>query len=210
MVEWRLWELPNKMGPSRNIPRCLTIHQCYTHRTGAKFVWAQACPWRANGWACTIFCTSEYFFNKGPTCTYPPGGRPFLLDFWNHVAFEKLVNGTFTTATGYLGKARGTQSKEKRHHTFLNLVLEVKLREAVIFGCAREKEGGLKPRNLAYDKMGIIDETIASVLAGKIRTKKYPPVLRWIHTTKRLFFPCGHHRGCVWIGRAETFREFVP
>ena len=54
----------------------------------------------------------------------------FRLNSWNHGAFEKLINDTYTAATGYLGRARGTQSEEQRHRTFSDIVLRQKLREA--------------------------------------------------------------------------------
>ena len=57
----------------------------------------------------------------------------FLLKFWNHGAFDKLVKVAFNAATGYLGKACGVQTEEQRHRTFSNLVLKGKLREAVRF-----------------------------------------------------------------------------
>ena len=68
---------------------------------------------------------------------------------------------------GYLGKARGIQMKEQRHRTFLNLVLKLKLREAVQFICDRGKEGVLQPDGLSEDCMGMINETVTLVLEGK-------------------------------------------
>ena len=54
----------------------------------------------------------------------------FLLNLWNRGAFGKIVKDTYNSAMGYLGKARGIQTMEERHQTFLNLVLKGKLRKA--------------------------------------------------------------------------------
>ena len=59
----------------------------------------------------------------------------FIFHCWNSGVFGELVKDTFNVATGFLGKSRGIQSEEQCHHTFLNLVLKVKLRVAVIFFC---------------------------------------------------------------------------
>ena len=64
-------------------------------------------------------------------------GILFKMDFWNNGAFDELVKDRFNVAMGYLGKSRGIQTKEQRHRTFSNLVMKVKLREAVRFVCAR-------------------------------------------------------------------------
>ena len=45
--------------------------------------------------------------------------------------------------------------------------------EELIFVCKREKRGGLQPEKLSTDKIGLIGETIASVLAGKYLHKKH-------------------------------------
>ena len=68
-------------------------------------------------------------------------------ELWNIGVFNKLVNNFYTTATGYLGRALGNQNAEQHHHTFLNLFLHGKLREAVKFLCKRETELFFKPRN---------------------------------------------------------------
>ena len=47
----------------------------------------------------------------------------FRLDYWNYSAFGKLVNGMYTATMGYLGRARGIQSKDQNHCMFSNLVL---------------------------------------------------------------------------------------
>ena len=53
--------------------------------------------------------------------------------------------------TRFLGKARGIKIKEQHHRMFLNIVLKVKVREAVRFICAWEIGGGLQPDKLAED-----------------------------------------------------------
>ena len=63
------------MGPSRNRPRYHAICQCYTHWLGVKCVWYQTCLWRADGKSCMVGCPLDYCRTKGPTRTYPPGGR---------------------------------------------------------------------------------------------------------------------------------------
>ena len=45
--------------------------------------------------------------------------------------FDELVKDAYDCAMGYLGKDCGIQTAEKRHRTFLNLVLKIELREAV-------------------------------------------------------------------------------
>ena len=110
----------------------------------------------------------------------------FQIDFWNRGTFDKLANDMYTAAMGHLGKARGTQRKEQRHRKFSNLVLKRKFCKEDRFICAMLK-GGVLPRKLALDKKGVINETSAYILAGEIRTEKFPPILRWIHTTKCLF-----------------------
>ena len=57
---------------------------------------------------------------------------------------------------------------------FSNLVLKGKWRKAVRFICDREREGGLKPDELAEDRTGMINETAASVLEEKHPSKKIP------------------------------------
>ena len=49
---------------------------------------------------------------------------------------------TFNAATGYLGKSCVIQTKEQFRQIFLDLVLKIKLHEAVIFVCAQETGGG--------------------------------------------------------------------
>ena len=98
----------------------------------------------------------------------------FQLDCCNYVEFDELVNDTYTAATGYLGRDRGIQSEEKRHCTFSNLFLHGKLRKAVIFVCEHKRGEFLQPGNLASDKTDVINETVASILAGKyLHEKKY-------------------------------------
>ena len=70
---------------------------------------------------------------------------------------------------------------------FSNLVLHGKFCKAVRFFYKQEIGGVFQPDELALDKMGVINETVAYVLEGNIRTKKFPPVLRWRHTRKILF-----------------------
>ena len=84
----------------------------------------------------------------------------------------------YNSAMGYLGKACGNKTREERHLTFSNLVLKGKLRESVRFVCDIEKGGFLQPDELDTDWTGTINETVTSVLEGKIRSKQFPPVLR--------------------------------
>ena len=115
--------------------------------------------------------------------------------------YDKLVYGSYTAATKYLGRAHRTQNADKRHHTFSNLVLRVKLRKAVRFVCDQETGGVMQPDKLASEKMGVMDETAASVLAGK-HLHDPPPVLHRRCTTKRLFlFPLKLRR--MWTNRSR-------
>ena len=61
--------------------------------------------------------------------------------------FDEIVKDKFNAAVIYLEKARGIQTKEQRYREFLNLVLKVKLREAVRFVCARETGEFCNPKN---------------------------------------------------------------
>ena len=64
----------------------------------------------------------------------------FRLDCWNRGLFDELMKDTYNPAMGYLGKFRGAQTK-KQYITFLNLILNGKLRKADRFFCDREKVG---------------------------------------------------------------------
>ena len=66
----------------------------------------------------------------------------------------------------YLGKARGNQTMEECHGTFLNLVLKGKFCEAVQFICEIEKGGVLQHDILSADRTGKINKTVSSVLEG--------------------------------------------
>ena len=91
---------------------------------------------------------------------------------------------------GYLGKACGTRNAEQRHRAFSNLVLCGKMYKAVRCFCKQETGGVVQPNKLTLDKMGVMDETVAPVLAGNTHTKPPPPVLCWRCTKKQLFlFP---------------------
>ena len=46
---------------------------------------------------------------------------------------------------------------------------------------------GVIPKKMASNKTGVMEETIATVLAKKICIKNFPPILRWRYTMKRLF-----------------------
>ena len=59
------------------------------------------------------------------------------------------MKDTFKYSMGYLEKSRGIPTEVQRHRTFKNLVLKLKLREAVQFVCEREKGGVLQPGKLA-------------------------------------------------------------
>ena len=75
---------------------------------------------------------------------------------------------------GYLRKSCGNKTEEQRHRNFSNLVLKVKLREALQFVCDREKGGVLQPYKLAEDFTGTINDTVALVLEGKDPSEKKP------------------------------------
>ena len=77
------------------------------------------------------------------------------LDSWNCVAFDEHVNNSYTAAMGYPGKARGTQSMEKHHHTFSKKFLRGKLREAVRFVCKQKTGGVLQPNKLSSEKRAL-------------------------------------------------------
>ena len=96
----------------------------------------------------------------------------FRLDLWNRGAFDELVKDTYNSAMGYLVKSCGTQTMEERHQMFLNLVLKGKLRKAVRFVYEREKGGFFQPDELAEDRTGTINDTVASVLEGKHPSEK--------------------------------------
>ena len=83
---------------------------------------------------------------------------------------------------------------------FLNLVLKGKMRVVVRFFCVRKKGGVLHPGELAEYRTGIIDETVASVLAGKHPHEKISPVLRWRHTAKHLFL-------FLWMSRRRQLNR---
>ena len=91
----------------------------------------------------------------------------FWLDCWNCGPFEKLRNNTCTAAMGSMERARGNQSRGQRHPTFSNIVLRRKMCGSVRFFCERYTAGVFQPKKLALDKTGIINKTVASVLAGK-------------------------------------------
>ena len=71
---------------------------------------------------------------------------------------------TFNAAMGYLGRARGIQTKDQYHRMFPNIILKGKLGETVRFVCTRETRGFLQPEKLVEDLTGIINKTTASVL----------------------------------------------
>ena len=68
---------------------------------------------------------------------------------------------------GCLEKARGNQTEEQHHRTFLDLILKGKFRKAVRFFCHREKGRVLQPEKLAENYLGMINDTVAWVLKGK-------------------------------------------
>ena len=75
---------------------------------------------------------------------------------------------------GYLGKARVSQTSEERHRKFSNLVLKGKLREAIRFVCDQEKGGFLQPDDLAEDRTGTINKTVAYVLEVRHPSETIP------------------------------------
>ena len=91
----------------------------------------------------------------------------FLLDYWNHEAFDELLKDTYNLAMGYMGKACAIQTGEQCHRNFSNLAQKEKLSEAVQFICDREKGGVLQPDELTEDRTGTINETVALGLEGK-------------------------------------------
>ena len=102
----------------------------------------------------------------------------FLLDYWNHEAFDELLKDTYNSAMGYLRKSRAIQTEEKCHRTFSNLALKEKLSEAVQLICDMEKGGVLQPDELSEDHTGKINDTVTSILEGKHLRTKLPPVPR--------------------------------
>ena len=50
------------------------------------------------------------------------------LDLWNKGAYYELVQDSYSAAAAYLGKERETQNREQCHSTFLNLILNGRLR----------------------------------------------------------------------------------
>ena len=102
----------------------------------------------------------------------------FQLDLWNSGFFDEIVKDTYNYAMGYIGKFHGTQTMEKRHQTFSNLVVKGKLCGVVRSVCEREKEVVLQPNKLTENCTGTINKTVASVLEGRHPCKKFSPVLR--------------------------------
>ena len=94
------------------------------------------------------------------------------MEQWS--AFDELVYDSYAAATGYLGRARRNQSSDQCHSTLLNLVLRGKFHEAIRFVCKCELRGrGLLPSEMASNKTGVMDKTVATVLKKK-RTKNFP------------------------------------
>ena len=111
---------------------------------------------------------------------------------------------------GYLGRACGTQRADKRHLIFYNLVLLRKLLNSVRFVSEKEADGFLQPDKLAHEKVGVLDEIITLVLAGKYPHKKIPSVLIVGIQRKYYFNSFGNYEGCGQIDCAEMFGEFGP
>ena len=80
--------------------------------------------------------------------------------------FDKLMEETYNFAMGYLRKALENQMEEQRHITFSNLILKIKLCEAVEFICYRETGVYLKPDKLDEDCTGTINKIVA-LLGGR-------------------------------------------
>ena len=91
----------------------------------------------------------------------------FPLDCWNRCTFDELINYIYTEYTWYLGRYCRIQSKEQRHSTLSNIFLCGNLCEAVRFICEQETWVFFRPNKLALDETGVINETVAYVLAGK-------------------------------------------
>ena len=102
----------------------------------------------------------------------------FWFDCCNRGAFSKLVKEAYNSAMGYLGKARGVQTEEQCHQTFSNFTPKWTLCKAVQFVYVRENGGFFQTNKLAEDCMGMINETVTSVLEGKHKCKKTPPMPR--------------------------------
>ena len=66
-----------------------------------------------------------------------------------------------------LGKKQGTQTLEKLHRNFSNLVLHGKLLKAVRFICDQEAGEVFLPNEWTTDRTGPTDKPVAEVLAGK-------------------------------------------
>ena len=69
----------------------------------------------------------------------------FRLNCCNCRSFDELVNDTYNSAMGYLRKTCRNKMEEKRHRTFLNLILKGKLHEAVQLVCDKRMGGVLQP-----------------------------------------------------------------
>ena len=134
----------------------------------------------------------------------------FWLDFYNCGAFGDLVKDTFNVAMGYLGKSHGMKTKEQSHCTFSNLVLKGKLHEAERFICARERGGFCKPKNLQRIKRSVLTKPSHQYWRENILTKN--SLLCHIINVQQnaYFYSRWNCRGHSWIGRAKTFRGFMP
>ena len=98
----------------------------------------------------------------------------FRLGLWNCEAFDELVEDTYNSSMGYLGKSCGNQTKEQHHRTFSKLVLKGRLHKAVPFVCDTEKGGVLQPDELSVDCTGMVNKTAALVLEGKYPSEIIP------------------------------------
>ena len=84
------------------------------------------------------------------------------------------MKDAYNPATGYLGKSRGSQTTEKFHRKFSDLILKGLLRKSVQFICDREKEGVFKPDELVEYRTVKINETAVLVLEKKYPRKTIP------------------------------------
>ena len=98
------------------------------------------------------------------------------LDSWIKGNHNELVQDSYSAVSAYLGKSRGTQKREQHHCTFSNLILRGELRKSVKFICEQDTGGVLLPKNWATGKTGVLDTTIAEVLAGKISAREKIPL----------------------------------
>ena len=81
-----------------------------------------------------------------------------------------------------LGKKQGTQTLEKLHRDFSNLVLHGKLLKAVRFICDQEAGGVFLPNEWTTDSTGPTDKPLRRYWRGNTHPIKETIALRWKRT----------------------------